>query len=42
MILTNVNNINPATGANYTVKEVMDMVINGTGYSDIVLKECIL
>lgn len=33
MILTNVNNINPATGANYTVKEVMDMV-TGTASSN--------
>ena len=32
-ILTNVNNINPATGANYTVKEVMDMV-TGTASSN--------
>ena len=33
MILTNVNNINPATGANYTVREVMDMV-TGTASSN--------
>ena len=32
-ILTNVNNLNPATGANYTVKEVMDMV-TGTASSN--------